>query len=53
MDAFIFIQNRRKSRERIDFVGQLRTAQHADKRAYERQLEQWARDAELNLRFEE
>jgi hypothetical protein len=53
MSALLFIQERRKSQERIDFVSQIRIAQHGDKHSYEKQLERWAKDAEIRLSFED
>ena len=52
MRAFLFIQEKRKSYEKMDFVTMLRLAK-ADQKAYEQQMERWARDAEVSLRFEE
>jgi len=48
MKAFLFIQQKRKSQERIDFVSQLRVAQ-LDGPDVKRQFERWAREAEIRL----
>lgn len=53
MNAFLFIQNKRKSAENIDFVGKIRVAMKGDKQDVEKAMERWAKDAEIRLMFED
>jgi len=53
MSAFLFIQRRRESAERIDFVGMIRTATNGSKQHVEAAMMKWARDAEVDLTFED
>jgi hypothetical protein len=52
MSALLFIQNKRKSWEKVEMLSVLRMANAESKQA-EKQMERWARDAEIRLRFEE
>src|SRR6516164_6593086 len=51
MSALLFIQNKRKSWEKVEMLSVLRMANAESKQA-EKQMERWARDAEIRLRFE-
>jgi hypothetical protein len=53
MSALLFIQDKRKALEKIEFVSMLRLAMMGSKRDVEKSMERWAKDAEVNLRFEE
>lgn len=53
MSALLFIRERRKASEKIDLVSMIRLAINGSKRDVERAMEQWAKDAEISLRFEE
>ncbi len=53
MSAYLFIQNLRKNVEKIDFVSTMRLAMNGTKRQGEKQMERWAKSAELDLRFED
>jgi len=53
MSAFLFIQERRQSSERIDFVAALRVATRGDRKDVEKAMERYAKDAEIRLRFED
>jgi hypothetical protein len=53
MSALLFIQDKRKKLESIEFVSNLRLAMAGSKRDLEKRMERWARDAEIDLRFEE
>ena len=52
MHALLYIQNMRKKLENIEFVGMLRTAK-ANKRDYQKSVDRWAREGEIDLRWEE
>jgi len=49
MSAFLFIQEKRRKLEAIEFVGQIRLAMNGEKKDVEKQFERWARDAEVRL----
>ena len=49
MSAFLFIQEKRRKREAIEFVGQVRLAMNGEKKDIEKQYQRWARDAEVRL----
>lgn len=53
MSALLFIQDKRKALERIELVSALRLAMNGSKRDVEKSMERWAKDAEIDLRFEE
>ena len=53
MSALLFIQQKRKALERIEFVSTLRLAMNGTKRDIEKTMERWARDSEIDLTFEE
>ena len=53
MSAFLFIQQRRKSAEKIYFVEQVRLATNGSKDGLEKSMMKWARDAEIDIRFED
>ena len=53
MDAFIFIQRRRRSWDKVEIISVIRLALHGEPKDVERQMERWARDAEVPLTFEE
>jgi hypothetical protein len=53
MSALLFIQNKRKSLERIDLVDALRLAVNGSSERVERVMMRWAREAEINLFMEE
>jgi hypothetical protein len=53
MSAFLFMQNKRRSVENIDFVGKIRVAMNGSKKDVEKVMEKWARDAEIRLMFED
>lgn len=51
MSALLFIQDKRKKLENIDFVSRLRLAMNGSKQDVEKQMERWAKDAEIELRW--
>jgi hypothetical protein len=51
MSALLFIQDKRKALERIEFVGVLRLAMNGSKRDVEKSMERWAKAAEIELTF--
>lgn len=53
MSAFLFIQRRRASAEKIDFVEQIRVATNGSKQGVEQSMMKWARDADIDIRFED
>ena len=53
MAAFLFIQEKRKVMERIDFVSTLRLSMNAGKADLEKVMDRWARSADIHLTFEE
>jgi hypothetical protein len=53
MSALLFIQKRRKNLEDIQFVNKLCIAMHGTNRSIKKQLESWAREGEIDLKFEE
>jgi hypothetical protein len=53
MNAFLFMQNKRRSAENIDFVGKIRIAMKGSKQDVEKAMEKWAKDAEIRLLFED
>lgn len=53
MSALLFIQGKRKAVEQIEFVSMIRLAMNGSKRDVEKAMERWAREAEINLRFED
>jgi hypothetical protein len=53
MSALLFIRDRRRAVEKIDFVSMVRLAINGSKRDIERAMERWAKEAEINLRFED
>jgi hypothetical protein len=53
MSAFLFIQQKRKILERIEFLSTMRQAMHGESRAIEKQMERWAREVEIRMTFED
>jgi hypothetical protein len=52
MSALLFVQSKRKLLERIELVSTLRMAMNGTKDQLEKQMERWAKDAEIDLRWE-
>jgi hypothetical protein len=52
MSALLFLKNKREVSERMDFVSAMRTAL-ANSEGYKKAMEQWARSAEIELRFDD
>jgi len=52
MSAFLQIAKARKAEENIEFVGMIRLAMNGSKQDIERQMQRWARDADIQLRME-
>jgi hypothetical protein len=53
MSALLFIQDKRKKLENIEFVSMLRMAFLGSKKDVEKRMERWAREGEIDLRFED
>jgi hypothetical protein len=53
MSALLFIRDKRRQLEKLEFVSLLRLALHAGKRDLEKTMERWARDGEIKLTFED
>jgi hypothetical protein len=53
MSALLFLQDKRKKLESINIVSRLRLALNGSKRDVEKSMERWAKDAEIELRFED
>jgi hypothetical protein len=53
MSALLFIRERRRNLEKIELVGLIRLAAKGSNRDVEKRMERWARDAEVQLTFEE
>jgi hypothetical protein len=53
MSALLFIQARRREAERLELSLLIRTAMNADSKAYRKQMDQLARSAEIDLRWED
>jgi len=53
MSAFLFIRDKRRTLERISFISQYRMAMNASSKSIEKKMERWAREAEINLVFED
>jgi len=53
MNALLFIQDKRKAMEKIEFVSMVRLATGGSKKAIEKAMEQWARQADIMLTFED
>jgi hypothetical protein len=53
MSAFLFMQNKRRAVENIDYVGKIRVAMNGSKRDVEKIMERWAKDAEIRLMFDD
>jgi len=53
MSALLFIQNNRKALERIEFVGMIQLAMHGKKEDVEKAMSRWAKQAEIDLTFED
>ena len=53
MSAFLWIKSKRELAERIDFVLAMRLAMNATSESFKTTLGDWARKAEINLRFED
>jgi hypothetical protein len=53
MSALLFIRNKRRTFERIEFVSAIRMAMHASRKDLEKAMERWARDGEITLTFED
>jgi hypothetical protein len=53
MSAYLFIQEKRRTAERIDMVDTLGIGMHGTKRDLERILGRWARSAGIKLTFSE
>jgi hypothetical protein len=52
MSALLFIQDKRRTVERIEFVSSLRMAMNAKSDSLKKQMEAWARHAEIDLYFD-
>jgi hypothetical protein len=53
MSALLFIQDKRKKLENIEFVGMLRMAFLGTQRDVKNRMERWAKEGEIDLRFED
>jgi hypothetical protein len=53
MSAYLFIRDKRRALEKIDFVSQLGMAMKGSPKTIERRMERWAREAEVNLIFDD
>lgn len=53
MSAFLFIKDKRVKLENINMVSMIRLAMNGSKQNVEKQMERWAKDAEIDLRFED
>jgi len=53
MSALLFIQDKRRAIERIEFVGSLRVAMHAKADTLKKKMEQWAKHAEIDLYWDD
>lgn len=53
MNALLFIKRKREALERIEFISTLRVAMNGDKRDVEQYMHRLAREADVNLRFED
>lgn len=53
MSALLFIRDKRRALEKIELVGMLRMVMNASKKDLEKRMETWAREAEINLIFED
>jgi hypothetical protein len=52
MHAFLFIQEKRRKLEAIEFVGRVRLAMNGSKQNVEEAFARWAKDAEVRLLME-
>jgi hypothetical protein len=53
MSALLFIRNKRRQLEKIEFISLLRLSLYASKKDVEKAMERWARDGEIQLTFED
>jgi len=53
MSALLFLQEKRKAGERIEFVSTLRLAMNGEAKSVEKVMQRWAKSAEIDLTFEE
>jgi len=53
MSALLFIQDKRKTLDRIQLVSTLRMAFSSSQKDVEKHLSRWAKDADIELTFED
>jgi len=52
MSAFLYIQGKRRLLEKIENADTLRVGSKSGPKDYEKALERWAKDGEINLSFD-